>query len=324
MLQRPRRNRKSAVIRDMIQENHLSAANLIFPLFIVEGQQQKTEISSMPGIFRYSIDNLLREIESCLKLGLKSFDLFPNIEDSLKDKYASISYKKGNLYLRAIEEVKKNFPEACVVTDVAMDPYSSDGHDGIVENGKILNDETLDILGKMSLAHAQAGADIIAPSDMMDGRIGYIRELLDQNGFKDVSLMSYTAKYASAFYGPFRDALNSAPKAGDKKTYQMNPANSREALIEAQLDMEEGADFLMVKPGLPYLDIVKLLRDNFDLPIAAYNVSGEYAMLKAAIGNGWLDAERSIMETLLSFRRAGATSILTYHAKEVIANNWLK
>lgn len=324
MLQRPRRNRKSAVIREMIQENHLSAANLIFPLFIVEGQQQKTEISSMPGIFRYSIDNLLREIESCLKLGLKSFDLFPNIEDSLKDKYASISYKKGNLYLRAIEEVKKNFPEACVVTDVAMDPYSSDGHDGIVENGKILNDETLDILGKMSLAHAQAGADIIAPSDMMDGRIGYIRELLDQNGFKDVSLMSYTAKYASAFYGPFRDALNSAPKAGDKKTYQMNPANSREALIEAQLDMEEGADFLMVKPGLPYLDIVKLLRDNFDLPIAAYNVSGEYAMLKAAIGNGWLDAERSIMETLLSFRRAGATSILTYHAKEVIANNWLK
>ncbi|NQD72485.1 porphobilinogen synthase, partial [Sphingobacterium shayense] len=245
MLQRPRRNRKSAVIREMIQENHLSAANLIFPLFIVEGQQQKTEISSMPGIFRYSIDNLLREIESCLKLGLKSFDLFPNIEDSLKDKYASISYKKGNLYLRAIEEVKKNFPEACVVTDVAMDPYSSDGHDGIVENGKILNDETLDILGKMSLAHAQAGADIIAPSDMMDGRIGYIRELLDQNGFKDVSLMSYTAKYASAFYGPFRDALNSAPKAGDKKTYQMNPANSREALIEAQLDMEEGADFLM-------------------------------------------------------------------------------
>lgn len=324
MLQRPRRNRKSAVIRDMIQENRLCAANLIFPLFIVEGQQQKTEISSMPGIFRYSIDNLLREVESCLKLGLKSFDLFPNIEDSLKDKYASVSYKKGNLYLRAIEEVKKNFPEACVVTDVAMDPYSSDGHDGIVENGKILNDETLDILGKMSLAHAQAGADIIAPSDMMDGRIGYIRELLDANGFTDVSLMSYTAKYASAFYGPFRDALNSAPKAGDKKTYQMNPANSKEALIEAQLDMEEGADFLMVKPGLPYLDIVRLLSDNFDLPIAAYNVSGEYAMLKAAIGNGWLDAERSIMETLLSFRRAGATSILTYHAKEVLANGWLK
>ena len=324
MLQRPRRNRKSAVIRDMVQENHLSATNLIFPLFIIEGQNLKTEVSSMPGIYRYSIDNLLREVESCMNLGLRAFDLFPNMEDALKDKYATISYQKDNLYLRAIEAVKKNFPEACVVTDVAMDPYSSDGHDGIVENGEILNDETLAILGKMALAHAESGADIIAPSDMMDGRIGYIRELLDQNGFKNVSLMSYTAKYASAFYGPFRDALNSAPKGGDKKSYQMNPANSREALIEAQLDMEEGADFLMVKPGLPYLDIIKLLHDNFDLPIAAYNVSGEYAMLKAAAQNGWLDEERAIMETLLSFRRAGATSILSYHAKEVLANGWLK
>src|SRR5690606_4012594 len=249
---------------------------------IIEGQNQKTEVPSMPGTYRHSIDNLLREVESCMKLGLYSFDLFPNIEDSLKDKYATVSYQKGNLYLRAIVEVKKNFPEACVVTDVAMDPYSSDGHDGIVENGAILNDETLEVLGKMALAHAEAGADIIAPSDMMDGRIGYIREVLDANGFTNVSLMSYTAKYASAFYGPFRDALNSAPKAGDKKTYQMNPTNSREALIEAQLDVEEGADFLMVKPGLPYLDVIKLLHDNFDLPIAAYNVSGEYAMLKAA------------------------------------------
>ncbi|SFT13789.1 porphobilinogen synthase [Sphingobacterium wenxiniae] len=324
MLQRPRRNRKSVVIRDMIQEVHLKPANLILPLFIIEGQNQKTEVSSMPGTYRHSIDNLLREVESCMKLGLYSFDLFPNIEDSLKDKYATVSYQKGNLYLRAIEEVKKNFPEACVVTDVAMDPYSSDGHDGIVENGAILNDETLEVLGKMALAHAEAGADIIAPSDMMDGRIGYIREVLDANGFTNVSLMSYTAKYASAFYGPFRDALNSAPKAGDKKTYQMNPTNSREALIEAQLDVEEGADFLMVKPGLPYLDVIKLLHDNFDLPIAAYNVSGEYAMLKAAIRNGWLDEERSIMETLLSFRRAGATAILTYHAKEVLEKGWLK
>ncbi|MGJ1433962.1 porphobilinogen synthase [Sphingobacterium spiritivorum] len=324
MLQRPRRNRKSAVIRDMIQETRLDASNLIFPLFIIEGNQQKTEVSSMPGIYRYSIDNLLREVESCLKLGLRSFDLFPNIEESLKDKYATESYRDGSLYLRAIAEVKKNFPEACVVTDVAMDPYSSDGHDGIVENGEILNDETLDVLGKMALAHAQAGADIIAPSDMMDGRIGYIREHLDQHGFSHVSLMSYTAKYASAFYGPFRDALGSAPKHGDKKTYQMNPANSKEALIEGQLDAAEGADFLMVKPGLPYLDIIKLLADNFDIPIAAYNVSGEYAMLKAAIQNGWLDAERSIMETLLSFRRAGATAILTYHAKEVLEKGWLK
>ncbi|MFZ4863175.1 porphobilinogen synthase [Sphingobacterium sp. Mn56C] len=322
MLQRPRRNRKSAVIRDMIQETHLSSSNLIFPLFIVDGEKQKVEVKSMPGIYRYGIDNLLHEIESCLKLGLNSFDLFPAVEESLKDKYATESYREGTLYLRAIEAVKKNFPEACVITDVAMDPYSSDGHDGIVENDEILNDETLAVLGKMALAHAQSGADIIAPSDMMDGRIGYIRELLDQNGFKHVSLMSYTAKYASAFYGPFRDALGSAPKKGDKKTYQMNPANSREALIEAQLDAAEGADFLMVKPGLPYLDIIKLLNQNFDLPIAAYNVSGEYAMLKAAIANGWL-AESAILETLLSFRRAGATAILTYHAKEVLEKGWV-
>ncbi|GAA4187281.1 Delta-aminolevulinic acid dehydratase [compost metagenome] len=322
MLQRPRRNRKSAVIRDMIQETRLDASNLIFPLFIVDGQNQKTEVKSMPGIYRYSIDNLLKEVESCLKLGLRSFDLFPNIEESLKDKYATESYRDGSLYLRAIAAVKKNFPEACIVTDVAMDPYSSDGHDGIVENGEILNDETLEVLGKMALAHAQSGADIIAPSDMMDGRIGYIRELLDHNGFTNVSLMSYTAKYASAYYGPFRDALGSAPKHGDKKTYQMNPANAKEALIEAQLDAQEGADFLMVKPGLPYLDIVKLLADNFDLPIAVYNVSGEYAMLKAAIQNGWLD-ERVILETLLSFRRAGATAILSYHAKEVLEKGFI-
>lgn len=322
MLQRPRRNRKSAVIRDMIQETRLDASNLIFPLFIVDGQNQKTEVKSMPGIYRYSINNLLKEVESCLKLGLRSFDLFPNIEESLKDKYATESYRDGSLYLRAIEAVKKNFPEACVVTDVAMDPYSSDGHDGIVENGEILNDETLEVLGKMALAHAQSGADIIAPSDMMDGRIGYIRELLDHNGFTNVSLMSYTAKYASAYYGPFRDALGSAPKHGDKKTYQMNPANAKEALIEAQLDAQEGADFLMVKPGLPYLDIVKLLADNFDLPIAVYNVSGEYAMLKAAIQNGWLD-ERVILETLLSFRRAGATAILSYHSKEVLEKGFI-
>jgi porphobilinogen synthase len=322
MLPRPRRTRKSAVIRDMIQETRLDASNLIFPLFIVDGQNQKTEVKSMPGIYRYSIDNLLKEVESCLKLGLRSFDLFPNIEESLKDKYATESYRDGSLYLRAIAAVKKNFPEACIVTDVAMDPYSSDGHDGIVENGEILNDETLEVLGKMALAHAQSGADIIAPSDMMDGRIGYIRELLDHNGFTNVSLMSYTAKYASAYYGPFRDALGSAPKHGDKKTYQMNPANAKEALIEAQLDAQEGADFLMVKPGLPYLDIVKLLADNFDLPIAVYNVSGEYAMLKAAIQNGWLD-ERVILETLLSFRRAGATAILSYHSKEVLEKGFI-
>ncbi|WP_121812835.1 porphobilinogen synthase [Mucilaginibacter kameinonensis] len=323
MLQRPRRNRKSEVIRQMVQETHVSAANLIFPLFIIDGVNQKSEVASMPGIFRYSIDNLLREIESCLKLGLNSFDLFPNISEELKDKFATESYRDESLYLRAIREVKKNFPEACVITDVAMDPYSSDGHDGIVENGVILNDETLDVLGKMALAHAQSGADIIAPSDMMDGRVGYIRNVLDDNGFTNVSIMSYSAKYASAFYGPFRDALNSAPKFGDKKTYQMNPANQREALIEAELDEIEGADFLMVKPALPYLDVIKLIKDNTELPVAAYNVSGEYAMIKAAIQRGWLNEQRAITEVLTSIRRAGATAILTYHAKEVLENKWL-
>ncbi len=323
MLQRPRRNRKSEVIRQMVQETHISAANLIFPLFIVDGTDQKTEVTSMPGIFRYSIDNLLREVESCMNLGLKSFDLFPNIEESLKDKYATEGLREGNLYLRAISEVKKNFPEACVVTDVAMDPYSSDGHDGIVENGEILNDETLEVLGKMALAHALAGADIIAPSDMMDGRVGYIRSVLDENGFSGVSIMSYSAKYASAFYGPFRDALNSAPKFGDKKTYQMNPANQREALIEAGLDEAEGADFLMVKPALAYLDVIKLIKDNTELPVAAYNVSGEYAMIKAAAQKGWINEQRATTEVLTSIRRAGATAILTYHAKEVLENKWI-
>jgi porphobilinogen synthase len=323
MLQRPRRNRKSEVIRQMVQETHVSAANLIFALFIIDGENQKTEVSSMPGIFRYSIDNLLREVESCMNLGLKSFDLFPNIDESLKDKYATESHREESLYLRAICQVKQNFPEACVITDVAMDPYSSDGHDGIVENGQILNDETLEVLGKMALAHAQMGADIIAPSDMMDGRVGYIRRVLDANGFTGVSIMSYCAKYASAFYGPFRDALNSAPKFGDKKTYQMNPANQGEALIEANLDEAEGADFLMVKPALPYLDVIKLLKDNTQLPIAAYNVSGEYAMLKAAVERGWLNEQRAVTEVLTSIRRAGASAILTYHAKEVLLNKWL-
>ncbi len=307
----------------MVQETYVSAANLIFPLFIIDGENQKSEVSSMPGIFRYSVDNLLREVESCMNLGLKSFDLFPNIDEALKDKMASESYREESLYLRAIREVKKEFPEACIITDVAMDPYSSDGHDGIVENGEILNDATLEVLGKMALAHARAGADIIAPSDMMDGRVGYIRQVLDEHGYSSVSIMSYSAKYASAFYGPFRDALNSAPKFGDKKTYQMNPANQREALIEADLDEQEGADFLMVKPALPYLDVIKLLKDNTELPIAAYNVSGEYAMIKAAIQKGWLNEQRAITEVLTSIRRAGATAILTYHAKEVLQNKWL-
>ncbi len=313
---RPRRNRKSQVVRDLVQENRLTVNDFIFPLFLIDGKNKKTEVKSMPGIFRFSEDLLLKEIESCMKLGLKTFALFPNIEEKLKDKTASESWNKKGLYLRSIKEIKKKFPEATLMTDVAMDPYSSDGHDGIVKNGEILNDETLEILAHMSIAQAEAGADIIGPSDMMDGRIGFIREALDDAGFTNISIMAYTAKYASAFYGPFRDALDSAPKFGDKKTYQMNPANSKEALLEAELDFAEGADFLMVKPALSYLDVIKLLNDNFTLPIAAYNVSGEYAMVKAAASKGWIDGDKTRDEILLSIKRAGAKIILSYFAKE--------
>jgi len=317
MLKRPRRNRKSTAIRDLVQQTIVTTDDFIFPLFLLEGKNQKVEVSSMPGIYRFSLDLMLKEIEECLKLGIKAFDVFPVVHDKYKDKEATQSHNPDFFYLKALETIKTNFPEACIMTDVAMDPYSSDGHDGLVdEDGNILNDETLEILGAMALAQAETGIDIIGPSDMMDGRVEYIRDVLDDNGYEDVSIMSYTAKYASAFYGPFRDALDSAPKSGDKKTYQMNPANQREAIIEADLDEEEGADFLMVKPALAYLDVIKLLNDNYDLPITAYNVSGEYAMLKAAGLNGWLDYDKVMQETLLSIKRAGADIILTYHAKE--------
>jgi len=315
-IQRPRRNRSSAAIRSMVEENTLSTNDFIFPLFLIEGSNKKIEIESMPGIFRYSIDLLLEEIASCVQLGIKGFVIFPAIAEQRKDKYATESLNTNGLYLSALKEIKRNFPDIVLMTDVAMDPYSSDGHDGLVIDGKIVNDETLEILGNMALAQAKAGADIIGPSDMMDGRVGYIRSVLDKEGFYETSIMSYTAKYASAFYGPFRDALDSAPKAGDKKTYQMNPANSREALIEAKLDIEEGADILMVKPGLPYLDIIKLLKDNTNLPISAYNISGEYAMIKAASEKGWIDGTACMIESLMSFKRAGADIILTYFAKE--------
>ncbi|GAB4001800.1 porphobilinogen synthase [Spirosoma daeguense] len=300
----------------MVQETRLSVTDFILPLFIMEGQNVRSEVSSMPGIHRLSLDLLLEEVQECVDLGIQTFDLFPNLPESKKDKYATESHNPDGLYPQAIRAIKERFPDVVIMTDVAMDPYSSDGHDGVVENGKIVNDATLEVLGKMALTQAQAGANIIGPSDMMDGRIGYLRQVLDEGGFQDVAIMSYCAKYASAFYGPFRDALDSAPKFGDKKTYQMNPANVREALIEAQLDFEEGADFLMVKPALAYLDVIKLLNDNFHLPIAAYNVSGEYAMIKAAAQRGWLDGERAMMETLLSIKRAGANVILTYFAKE--------
>lgn len=321
MKRRPRRNRKSESIRNLVEETSLSVKDLIFPLFLVDGSNQKIEVKSMPGIFRFSQDLLLKEIEACMKLGITTFDVFPAYPESLKDSIASESYNPETFYLKALREIKKQFPEICLMSDVAMDPYSSDGHDGLVKNGKILNDETLKILANMSLAQADAGVDILGPSDMMDGRVGYIRSILDDNGFTDTSIMSYTAKYASAFYGPFRDALDSAPKFGDKKTYQMNPANSQEALIEADLDFEEGADFLMVKPALSYLDIIKLLSDNYPVPIAAYNVSGEYSMVKAAAAQGWLDSDRAMLEILLSIKRSGAKIILTYFAKEYAVLN---
>ena len=313
---RPRRNRKSAAIRNMVEETKLGVENLIYPIFLKDGNNIKEEVASLPNNFRWSLDRLLPELETCLNLGITTFDIFPAVEEDLKDKIASYSYAEENFYLHAIRKIKETFPELMLMSDVALDPYSSDGHDGYVENGKILNDETLPVLSKMALAQAQAGIDIIGPSDMMDGRVGAIRETLDANGFTEVSIMSYSAKYASAFYGPFRDALNSAPKSGDKKTYQMNPANKREALLEAQLDFEEGADMLMVKPALCYLDVIQLLKDNFSVPITAYNVSGECAMVYAASKNGWLDYERAVYEMLLSMRRAGADGILTYFAKD--------
>ena len=313
---RPRRNRKSAAIRSMVEETKIGAEHLIYPIFLKDGLKIKEEISSLPKNFRWSLDLLIPEVEECLKLGISTFDIFPAVDEHLKDKIASYSYASDNFYLNAIRKLKETFPEMVIMTDVAMDPYSSDGHDGLVENGLILNDQTLPILNKMALAQAQAGADIIGPSDMMDGRVESIRETLDINGYTDVSIMSYTAKYASAFYGPFRDALNSAPKSGDKKTYQMNPANKREALLEAELDVMEGADMIMVKPALCYLDIIHVLKENFNIPVTAYNVSGECAMVYAAAEKGWLNYNLAISEMLLSMRRAGADGILTYFAKD--------
>ena len=316
MLRRPRRNRQSSAIRAMVEETTVSVNDLIYPMFVMEGQNLTTEVKSMPGIFRYSLDKLLDELAVIQDLGIRSIALFPQIPEAKKDKYATESHRQGNIYLESINAIKNAFPEICIMSDVAMDPYSADGHDGIVENGHILNDESLEVLAKMAVAQAEAGADIVGPSDMMDGRIGYIREALDDKGFINVGIMAYSAKYASAFYGPFRDALDSAPKFGDKKTYQMNPANIREALVEAELDYLEGADYLMVKPGLAYLDVIKTLNDNFNIPIAAYNVSGEYAMVKAAAQNGWLDGTRTMVECLTSLKRAGSKVILTYFAKE--------
>jgi porphobilinogen synthase len=316
MLQRPRRNRLTPTLRNLVQENHLQVSSLIQPLFLVPGENIKLEIKSLPGIFRFSEDLLLEEIGACMAVGVQTFLIFPAIPEELKDKGATYSYSKDNFYLKAARKIKKKFPSSCIISDVAMDPYSIDGHDGWVEDGQILNDKTLPVLAKMAAAQAEAGFDMIGPSDMMDGRIQYIREYLDNEGYTNTGIMAYTAKYASAFYGPFRDALDSAPKAGDKKTYQMNPANLQEALNEAHLDISEGADVIMVKPALHYLDVIHLLKTNTNIPIAAYHVSGECAMLIAAAQNGWLDRQKAIEETLMGIKRAGADIIITYFARE--------
>mgnify|MGYP005846230501 CR=1 FL=1 len=321
MLRRPRRNRKNPIIRHLVQENLLTIHDFIYPLFVSSEIKNKEEIPSMPGIFRYNPQALLTEIETCMKLGLYAFVLFPHISEELKDNQASESTNPNGLYLSTIRLIKEKFPEAFLITDVAMDPYSSFGHDGVFENNEIVNDKTLIILANMALSQAQAGADMIAPSDMMDGRIEYIRKKLDAHGYTHVSILAYTAKYASAFYAPFRDALESAPKFGDKKTYQMNPANSREALIELELDTQEGADILMVKPALSYLDIIHQFKTHSHLPIAAYNVSGEYAMIKAAGQKNWIDEKRIRDEILLSIKRAGADIIISYFAKEWAMDN---
>ena len=324
-ISRPRRNRKTDAIRRLVRETHLLPGDLIAPLFLMEGSNIREPISSMPGVYRYSVDELIKECRELFSLGIPCVSLFPAIEAKLKDARASESYNPNGLYQRAIKEVKNALPDLLIMTDVALDPYSSDGHDGLVDpkTGEILNDVTLEVLAKMALAQAKSGADIVGPSDMMDGRIGYIRDALDEENFTNTTIMSYAAKYASAFYGPFRDALGSAPKKGDKKTYQMDYANVREALREAYLDESEGADILMVKPGLPYLDVIKTLRDNTTLPLAAYNVSGEYAMVLAAAEKGWIDQEKVMIEMLWSFKRAGSDMILTYFAKEAakVLNN---
>ena len=317
---RPRRNRQSEAIRGLIRETRLSAGQLIYPLFVHEDSDD-TALESLPGQTRWGPDGLVAEAKRAYGLGIRAVVLFPKVPEAKKNPTGDESWNPDGLIPQTIRRLKESIPELAVITDVALDPYNSDGHDGIVSEGKILNDETVEVLCKQAVCQAQAGADIVAPSDMMDGRVGEIRDALDAEGFENVAILSYTAKYASAFYGPFRGALDSAPKSGDKKTYQMDPANSREALREAALDEGEGADMLMVKPAGPYLDVISLLAESTDLPIAAYQVSGEYLMIKAAADSGWLDEKAAVMESLIGIRRAGADMILTYFAPQ--AAQWL-
>ncbi|MDZ7805498.1 MAG: porphobilinogen synthase [Gracilimonas sp.] len=313
---RLRRNRQTSAIREMVQENRLHPSDFIAPIFIVEGKNQNEEISSMPGYYRYSLDTLGKELEELIEVGIQSVLLFVKVPESKKDNKGTEAINEKGLMQESVRFIKENYPDLYVMTDVAMDPYSSYGHDGIVEDGEIVNDPSVEVLAEMAVSHAKAGADMVAPSDMMDGRIGAMRKALDEARFENTGIMAYSAKYASSFYGPFRDALDSAPGFGDKKTYQMNPANVDEALREVELDINEGADIVMVKPGMPYLDVVRAVKQNFNIPISVYNVSGEYAMIKAAAEKGWLNEEEVMMESLLAFKRAGADLIATYFAKE--------
>ncbi|MFT5926151.1 MAG: porphobilinogen synthase [Rubritalea sp.] len=317
-LRRNRRLRTSASVRSLVQQTLISPSDFIVPLFIVEGKGIKEEIASMPDYYRFSLDLLKKEVQLLQDMGLKSVLLFVKVPDHLKDNKGTEALNKNGLMQRAIKTVKEVAPEMYVMTDVALDPYSSFGHDGIVENQKIINDATCEVLAQMSISHAQAGADMVAPSDMMDGRILYIREALEEEGFIDTGIMSYSAKYASAFYGPFRDALDSAPGFGDKKTYQMDPANRSEAIKETLMDIDEGADIVMVKPGLCYLDIVRDIKNEVDVPVSVYQVSGEYAMLKAAAERGWLNHDAVMMEQVTAIKRAGADLIASYFAKDVV------
>lgn len=313
---RNRRLRSTQAVRDLVRETILTTDDFIMPIFIAEGENIKEEISSMPGIYRQSLNLTIKEVKELWSLGVKAVNIYVKINENLKDNTGKEAWNKNGLMQKSIKAIKDAVPEMVIMPDVALDPYSIYGHDGIVENGKIVNDATVDALVKMSLSHAEAGADFIAPSDMMDGRVAAIREALEENGFIEVGIMSYAAKYASSYYGPFRDALDSAPGFGDKKTYQMDYGNSKEAINEALKDIEEGADIVMVKPGLPYLDIVSKLNEIVDVPISVFQVSGEYAMIKAAAKNGWLDNDKIIIESLTCIKRAGAGLISTYFAKE--------
>jgi len=319
---RPRRNRKSSAIRNLCRETRLVTESLIYPVFIHDKNKDES-IESMPGCTRWSLNGLLHEISEAYELGIGAIALFPAIDSDLKSSDAEESFNDSGLIPKTIRAIKDSFPQLAVITDVALDPYNSDGHDGLVDpSGKVLNDETIAILIQQALCHARAGADIVAPSDMMDGRVGAIRQELDSNSFTDVSILSYSAKYASGYYGPFRGALNSEPKSGDKKTYQMDPANAKEALREVILDIEEGADMVMVKPAGPYLDVLANISNNVKIPVAAYQVSGEYLMIESASAAGWIDRQTVVMESLTGIHRAGASAILTYYAKSVA--EWLK